>query len=81
MMDLRGAALTIFQSALDAVDPVRAVRHAVSLDDDLMKIGEDNFSLDGFNRILVIGAGKASASMALALRRYLAAGYLAVWLW
>lgn len=58
---LRRQALRIFQAALKAADPYRAVLRHLELD------------RGGFRNVFVIGAGKASAEMARAVERLLGA--------
>ena len=68
-------ARAIFSAALAQVDPVRMMARAVSLEGDLLRIRTRADSLDldlrAFDRILVFGAGKASARMALGLEAIL----------
>jgi glycerate 2-kinase len=64
---LRQHALEIFQAALKAVDPVEAVLRHVKRADDGLQIGEHRFAFKDYDRILVVGAGKAGAPMARAL--------------
>ena len=68
---LRKHALEVFQAALKAVDPVGAVRKYVKVVDDTLQVGEHRFAFKDFDRILVVGAGKAGAPMALALEELL----------
>jgi len=63
---LRQCATNIFQAALEAVDPGNCVRRAMQIKSGNLCIGDKNFSLERFERILVIGAGKAVAAMATA---------------
>ena len=68
---------SIFQAALQAVDPYRLMMRHVSLDEGRLTVaagGEQHeLDLDSFNRVIVLGAGKASARMALALEDILGA--------
>lgn len=68
---------SIFQAALQAVDPYRLMMRHVSLDEGRLTVaagGEQHeVDLDSFNRVVVLGAGKASARMALALEDILGA--------
>jgi hydroxypyruvate reductase len=59
--------MEIFQAALEAVDPVEAIRRCVKPADDGFQIGEHRFNLQNYDRILVVGTGKAGAPMAKAL--------------
>ncbi|HLX45583.1 MAG TPA: glycerate kinase [Bryobacteraceae bacterium] len=64
-------ALRIFRSALKAADPERAVHRYVKLDGKTLIVGRRRYSLSNFDRIQVVGAGKASAAMARAVERTL----------
>ncbi|MCR4297794.1 MAG: HAD-IIB family hydrolase [Gallionella sp.] len=57
----------IFNAALAAVDPYRAVLKSVQVRDGSLCVGDTNYDLDSFERIAVVGAGKATARMALAI--------------
>ncbi|MBW2410319.1 MAG: DUF4147 domain-containing protein, partial [Deltaproteobacteria bacterium] len=61
---MREHALQIFQAGLAAVDPVEAIRRHTALEKDLLTIGDREFNLRDYNKILVVGAGKAAAPMA-----------------
>ena len=67
VITLRQHALEVFQAALKAVDPVEAVVRYVKVKDDTIQIGEHEFAFKDYDRILVVGAGKAGAPMARAL--------------
>jgi hydroxypyruvate reductase len=56
----------ILNAALQAVDPGDAVEQHMHRDGDQLIIGEHTFDLLAYQRVLVIGAGKAGAPMALA---------------
>ena len=60
----RKDALTIFHAGVKAVDPVHAIKNHLRSDGDWLFVGELIYDLSNFNRISVIGAGKASAAMA-----------------
>jgi hydroxypyruvate reductase len=68
---LRQHALKIFQAALKAVDPVEAILRYVQVKDDVLQVGEHRFAFYDYDRILVVGAGKAGAPMARALEELL----------
>jgi hydroxypyruvate reductase len=68
---LRRDAMRIFRSALGAADPAKAVARAITLSGDTMRAGSRTYRLDRFDRIIVLGAGKASAVMAKAVGRVL----------
>ena len=61
----------IFRSALKAVDPERLVRLSMRLRGASLSIGSRAYDLNDFDRVLVIGAGKASAAMARAVEKIL----------
>ena len=44
---------------------------ALTLDGDCLTVGSNDYDLSEFERVMVIGAGKASASMARALENIL----------
>lgn len=55
----------ILSAALDAVDPRVAVRSALSLDGEMLGVGGRAYDLRAFDRVLVVGGGKAGATMTL----------------
>lgn len=57
----------IFNSALMAVDPYRAILKKVKVARGRMIADEQEYNLDHFDRIVVVGAGKAAAPMARAV--------------
>jgi len=64
----RELAWQIMRVALDAVEPGAAVRkHLRRVGDRLVVSGEQPYALDEFDRVLVVGAGKAGAPMAAAV--------------
>lgn len=69
-MNPRTLLLSRFQSALTAVEPAAAVRAAVRRVDDWLHCGSWRHRLAG--RVIVIGAGKASAPMAMAIEPLIA---------
>ena len=64
---MRKHARQIFQAGLQAVDPVEAIHRHVTLNDDVLGISDRQFNLKDYDRILVVGAGKATAPMAKAV--------------
>ncbi len=66
-----GPLLDMFHAALSAVDPFRAVIKAFRVENNLLMVGGGVYNLDVFDRIVVVGAGKASASMASAVEEVL----------
>lgn len=69
--NLRRHALAIFRAALEAADPVKAVLRHVRANGETLVAGKRRYPLGSFEHIWVIGAGKASARMAVALERLL----------
>ncbi len=67
----RKEALEIFEAGVKAVDPARAIKNHVRLEKNRLIVGEKTIDLSRFDRISVIGAGKASASMAQAMEEIL----------
>ena len=67
LVKLRKHAQQIFQAGLQAVDPVEAILRHVTLNDDVLRISDRQFNLKDYDRILVVGAGKAVAPMAKAM--------------
>jgi hydroxypyruvate reductase len=59
--------LSIFRAGLAAADPAEAVRRNVRVENDTLHADEVSLPLSNIHRIFVIGAGKASVRMALAL--------------
>ncbi|MBI4757968.1 MAG: DUF4147 domain-containing protein, partial [Chloroflexi bacterium] len=71
MMARRDKALAILFAALAAVDPIEAVKRFVSLEDSSLRAGPRSYDLRRCQRIIVVGAGKASAAMAQGLEEVL----------
>jgi hydroxypyruvate reductase len=67
----RDLAWRIMRAALRAVDPYEAVKNALRLDGDSLSVGRQSYDLRLFKRVLVVGAGKASAPMARAVEELL----------
>ncbi|MFQ6002838.1 MAG: glycerate kinase [Candidatus Zixiibacteriota bacterium] len=68
---LRASARKIFRFSIKAVDPFYAIRKQVKLVEDNLWVGRSLYRLKDIRRILVIGAGKASAPMAQAVEKIL----------
>ncbi len=66
-LNLRKIALASLEIAITSVEPKRLIRNAMKIDDGNLIIQEDKFDLRKFKRILIIGGGKATAQMAIAL--------------
>jgi len=69
--DLRNAALDIIEYALTAADPCSAVHHLMQLDGEMLTVGELTLDLSEYERIFILGAGKASRGIAQALEEKL----------
>lgn len=63
--------LAILGSALQAVDPAEAVRQYVSSEGGRLRVGERQYDLSRYEHIYVIGGGKASGAMAVAVEEIL----------
>src|SRR5579871_2067153 len=64
-------ALGIFRAALRAADPAEAVSRHVQLKGDILTAGLKRYRLSSFEKIFVVGAGKASAGMAVPIEHML----------
>jgi glycerate 2-kinase len=60
-------ATRVMRAALEAVEPAEAVRRALRRAGDHLTAGGRTYDLARYERVLVVGAGKASAPMALAV--------------
>ncbi|MBN2508918.1 MAG: DUF4147 domain-containing protein [Spirochaetales bacterium] len=74
-MNPRAAVKTIFDAGLERVDPRRMVLSGLELENDILRVDTGDFryeyDLSVYRRILVTGAGKAGAKMALGLEELL----------
>ena len=68
----RKHALEIFHAALRAADPAEAIARHVTLEGDQLTAGKKTYELSRYKRIMVVGAGKATATMAQAIEKLLA---------
>ncbi len=68
---LRSVCEAAFGDALLAADPEEAVHRHFRVKGDVLRAGDVDYFLNQFNRVFVIGAGKASVRMARALERIL----------
>ncbi len=70
--DLAQDAMAIFRAGLDAADPERAVlNHLQKQAQGVFSVAGHSLDLDRFDRVLVVGAGKAACPMARALEKAL----------
>ncbi|MCC6175775.1 MAG: glycerate kinase [Chloroflexi bacterium] len=67
----RALVTRVMSAALEAVDPAEAVRRALTRDGGRLTVGDRSYDLDQYERVLVVGAGKASAPMAVAVEEVL----------
>jgi glycerate 2-kinase len=84
-MNLREEAMRLVQAALEAVDPAQALRTAVRREDGSLCIGGPGsgcreVDLGRYQRVYVVGGGKAGAPMAQALSEILGERLTAGWL-
>lgn len=63
----RKDALAIFKAGVKAVDPVEAIQNHLKIEKNILIVNKKKTDLSGFDRISVIGTGKASAAMARAM--------------
>ncbi|QJB57281.1 glycerate kinase [Pseudodesulfovibrio sp. zrk46] len=63
--------MTIVDRTLQAVSPDPAMRAALKLDGDMLTVDGKKYDLTQYDRIFVLGAGKASAAMAQTLEALL----------
>jgi glycerate 2-kinase len=68
---LQQDAVEIFLAGVAAVDPGRAVRSHLTLENDVLLAGSHRISLSSSTRVFVVGAGKAGAPMAAAVEKVL----------
>ena len=68
---LRSDALAVIETALDAAIPARTTQKKVVLNGDILLVDGQSYDLKQFDRIRILGAGKASYPIALALENIL----------
>lgn len=74
---LRADAQRIWWAGVRAVQPARLVPQVVHRDGDILTIGDDELDVRRIGRIAIVGAGKASGAMAVALEAALGPELLA----
>jgi glycerate 2-kinase len=62
--DLRGVAARLQQAALAAVEPRAAIRQHAHREGDVLVVAECHYNLDDYERVFIIGGGKAAVPMA-----------------
>ena len=55
--DLRDDALKILEYAINSVNPYKVMLRSISLNNNILTIGEDEYGLDSYHRIIVLGGG------------------------
>jgi glycerate 2-kinase len=68
---LREKVLSIFQASLQGADPRRRVKRLLKVEEGILSAGDFRKRLQDIERIIVVGAGKAAASMAQATEEIL----------
>lgn len=63
----RRDAIAIFQAGLQAVNPQTAIKSRCRLEQEILILDDQHYDLADFNRIIILGGGKASAAMARAI--------------
>ncbi|HYL79340.1 MAG TPA: glycerate-2-kinase family protein, partial [Candidatus Acidoferrum sp.] len=71
VQELRKAALGIFEAAVRAVDPGEAIHRHVVRDGDRLRLDQEMVDLGSVRQVVVVGLGKAGASMAAAAEEIL----------
>ena len=66
-LELRKIGLKSLEIAISSVEPRKLIRNAMTISEEILMIEEDKYDLKKFERILIIGGGKATAQMAIAL--------------
>jgi hydroxypyruvate reductase len=69
----------VLQTALAAVDPADAVKRHVHLQGNTLQVAQTTYNLADYAHVYVVGAGKASAAMAVALEDILGERITAGW--
>jgi len=70
---LRRDAMAIFQAAIAAAQPARALARHLRIDGGSLHAGKRRYRLDQFHRVFITGCGKATAAMAAAAEKILSA--------
>ncbi|MGD9030479.1 MAG: glycerate kinase [Anaerolineae bacterium] len=69
--ELRQAAIDIIECAIRAADPYSTTLDLLTMDDDHLQVGEIGYDLREWDHVYVIGAGKATQPIAMALEELL----------
>ena len=66
-LELRKIGLKSLELAINSVEPKNLIRNAIKIHKDCLIIEGDKYNLTEFKRVIIIGGGKATAQMAIAL--------------
>ena len=66
-LDLRAVATELQNAALAAVEPAAAVRRHVRCEGDSLRVADQRYDLRDYERVFVVGGGKAAVPMAAAI--------------
>jgi len=69
--NFRKIGLESLEKAINAVKPSVLIERSVKIQEDLLIIDNDKYNLNEYKKIIIIGAGKATAEMAFALEKML----------
>ncbi len=67
LAEAREMAVEIIEACLEAVDPYKAVIDQIKINDDILYFDENKIDLKKFDKIYVLGAGKATYKVARAI--------------
>lgn len=70
-LELRKVGLEVLEIAIKSVEPSKLIQNNVKVINGKLNIQKDKFDLNKFSNIFIIGGGKASAQMTLALETVL----------
>lgn len=62
--ELREIALDAIETGLTAIDPLAALQAQARVDENILRIADRQYVLDSYDRVVVLGAGKASIRVA-----------------
>ena len=60
-------ALACIEAGIEAAHPERVVEDSVSLESDSLRVADATYDLAGYDKVVVVGGGKAAAGVAAAL--------------
>ncbi|MBS3815645.1 MAG: glycerate kinase [Hadesarchaea archaeon] len=67
----RKVLVEIVEEAIESADPSKVIHKKLSFKEEKLRVGTQEFDFTNFNRVIVIGGGKASGKMAEALEELL----------